>query len=391
MKLSNSMFLLGCLVGGFGAGALPLVSNLLMTPAHADTRILPFQGRLTDAAGNAIADGARVVEFKLYDAPTGGNAKWAGEVHKLSVNGGLVNTMLGSKASLGGVDFGTATFLQITVDANNDGAITAADPPLLPRQSVVPAVYATVAGEIQYNSGGPFASVRGSDLFDAAGRIKAPAIAADNGITAAQLAADSVETQEIRNGSVTLAKLAPEVSSAFAGSGSVTSQKILDGDVQNADLANGAVTLQKLGADAISRLEAIEGRLNRIESGQWEPVLHDYGHGSLQLNTTATISHDLPAAIPLDAKEILVYASMYIGGVPQLPNHNTVTIYTRRTEPAVKDYVHLLAWEGYANGAVPFNSSTFWLPVTSERKIHTRNNRATTLNQGSKLIILGYR
>ena len=380
--------LFSCIAGGFGAAVLPLVLN---QSAHSEPPLLPFQGRLTDAAGIPVGDGARVVEFKLYDAPTGGNVKWAGEVHKLSVNGGLVNTMLGSKASLGSVDFSSHTFLQITVDANNDGAITAADPPLLPRQSVVPSVYAAVAGEIQYNAGGPFASVKGSDLFDSTGRIKAPAIAANNGITAAQLAADAVETQELKNGSVTLAKLATEVSDAFAGVGSVNSQKILDGTVQTADLAQGAVTLQKLGSDALSRIQAIESRLDALESGRWEPVLHDYGAAALQLNTTVTINRDLPDTIPPTAKQILVYASMYIGSVPTLPNYNTVTIHTRQTTPEVKEFAHILGWEGYTQSAVPFNSSTFWLPVTSERKIHTRNSRATTTNQGSKLIILGYR
>src|SRR5688572_2598665 len=98
MKLTRTTFFLGCLVGGLGAGALPLLIQFFQATAHGDTKLLPFQGRLTDASGNGLADGAKVVEFKMYDAPTGGSVKWAGEVHKLSVNGGLVNTMLGSKA-----------------------------------------------------------------------------------------------------------------------------------------------------------------------------------------------------------------------------------------------------------------------------------------------------
>ena len=142
MKLTKTTFFLGCLTGGIGAAFVPM----LLTSTQAQTKLLPFQGRLTDAAGSAIVDGAKVVEFKMYDAPTGGNVKWAGEVHKLSINGGLVNTMLGSKASLGSVDFSTPSYLQITVDANTDNQITAADPPLLPRQSVVPAIYSMQAG-----------------------------------------------------------------------------------------------------------------------------------------------------------------------------------------------------------------------------------------------------
>jgi len=44
----------------------------LQMQAHAGPRLLPFQGRLSDANGQPIPDGARVVQFKIYDAPVGG-------------------------------------------------------------------------------------------------------------------------------------------------------------------------------------------------------------------------------------------------------------------------------------------------------------------------------
>ncbi|HXJ74864.1 MAG TPA: hypothetical protein VNM37_18555, partial [Candidatus Dormibacteraeota bacterium] len=84
-----------------GLCALPFLESR----APASTHLLPFQGRLSDANGQPIADGARVVQFKIYDAPVGGRALWNGEVQKLSVNGGLVSTLLGTKADLSAVDF----------------------------------------------------------------------------------------------------------------------------------------------------------------------------------------------------------------------------------------------------------------------------------------------
>lgn len=216
MKLTRTTFFFGCLVGGLGAGALPLLINLFQSAAEAETKLLPFQGRLTDAAGNAVADGAKVVEFKMYDAPTGGNVKWAGEVHKLSVNGGLVNTMLGSKAGLGSVDFSSATFLQITVDANGDGSITAADPPLLPRQSVVPTIYAAVAGQMQYiipASGGNAATVAAAgwdSVFDNgrpdSGKIPGSKIVS-NSVTSAQITDGTVAPQDLS--AATIASIVP--------------------------------------------------------------------------------------------------------------------------------------------------------------------------------------
>ncbi len=229
MKLTKSTFFLGCLVGGLGAGALPMLVQFFQSPAQAETKLLPFQGRLTDAAGNAVADGAKVVEFKMYDAPTGGNVTWAGEVHKLSVNGGLVNTMLGSKAGLGSVDFASASFLQITVDANGDGAITAADPPLLPRQSVVSAVYANEAGNARRLNEHPAAQYEA--IFDgndpASGFINGVKLKAAT-VSGTALAGDAVTSAKVLNNSLTNDDI---------GTGAVSTDEIVNGSIQPEDLS----------------------------------------------------------------------------------------------------------------------------------------------------------
>lgn len=184
----------------------------------APPRLLPFQGRLTDASGTPVADGAKVVQFKIYDAPTGGTAVWSGEVQKLTVNGGLVSTLLGSKADLSGVDFNQAIYLEITVDANSDNQITAADPPLLPRQSILPTVYAAVAGQMQYAvpaSGGNPATVA-SKGWDAVfengnpdtGKINATKLV-EHSVGAGQLSADSVDSAKIVNGAILAEDLSP--------------------------------------------------------------------------------------------------------------------------------------------------------------------------------------
>ena len=126
-------------------GAIAVVLIVHSGNARASDRLLPFQGHLTDAAGQLL-NGTRLVQFKLYDAPVGGKAKWAGEVHNLTVNGGLVNTVLGTKSSLNGVDFSLTLYLEITVDANMDKRIDSADPPLLPRQVLLAALYSRDSG-----------------------------------------------------------------------------------------------------------------------------------------------------------------------------------------------------------------------------------------------------
>jgi len=76
-----------------------ILAAALTLSANAAPKMLPFQGHLTQSNGDAVDDGTKVVQFKIYDAPVSGNAVWAGEVHKLSVNKGLVNTILGTKTA----------------------------------------------------------------------------------------------------------------------------------------------------------------------------------------------------------------------------------------------------------------------------------------------------
>jgi len=64
---------------------LAIAGTLLLFNPKSQARVLPFQGRLTDANGNPLPDGARVVQFRMFDAPIGGAAVWAGEVQKVSV------------------------------------------------------------------------------------------------------------------------------------------------------------------------------------------------------------------------------------------------------------------------------------------------------------------
>jgi hypothetical protein len=102
-----------------------------------------YQGRLTDASGNALQDGQYTLTFDLYDAPDAGTKVWgpfaydggAGDGHgpKADLVNGRFNVILGPNDTTGrdlsGV-FGGARYLQITVASN---------PPLLPRQQILSA------------------------------------------------------------------------------------------------------------------------------------------------------------------------------------------------------------------------------------------------------------
>jgi hypothetical protein len=181
--------------------------------AQNSSRMLPFQGRLTGATGNPIPDGSRVVQFKIYDAPVGGRAVWNGEVHNLTVNAGLVSTLLGTKATLEGVDFNQDLYLEITIDANGDSQITLADPPLLPRQSVLPAVFAKESANTRLLNGYDWSSLFGTNN-PADGALLESKIG-DNSVTTSKIRDASITSAKIADGAVTHSKL--DTSGAAAG------------------------------------------------------------------------------------------------------------------------------------------------------------------------------
>ena len=242
------------LLFSFGLASWFATSMLAQGP-----RLLPFQGRLTDAQGNGVPDGARLIQFQIYGDPVGGNALWAGEAHRTTVNGGLVNVMLGSKNPLpkdrsdnpSRSFFDGTLYLQITVDTSGpsgvpDGQITAADPPLLPRQAILPVIFASesalsrnsqklngydwsalllsgansnnpVAGQIDGTKLGP-GTLPGDRLASAsitAGQI------APGAVGFMQLALSSVQTPSIGDGQITSSKLSPDVSSSLVPPGAI--------------------------------------------------------------------------------------------------------------------------------------------------------------------------
>lgn len=207
--------------GASGALVILLVPSF-SSSTEAAPKLLSFQGRLTNSDGTPILDGAKVVQFKIFDAPTGGTAQWSGEIQKLTVNGGLVSTLLGSKADLSGVDFNQALYLEITVDAQTmeeagHGEIGPSDPPLLPRQSILPVVFAVEALNARDSvklAGADWSSLMVDGEGEATnspgiGFVKGARIQTA-GITNTHLAANSVDADKIVDGSVGNADLSAD-------------------------------------------------------------------------------------------------------------------------------------------------------------------------------------
>ena len=188
-------------------------------------KLLPFQGRLTDANGNSVANGVRLVLFRIYSDPASGTPIWAGEMHRTTVNGGLVNVMLGAKTPFTGVDFNTQLFLEITVDVNADNAITASDPPMLPRQAILPALYAKESSTSRNSlklAGADWADLmtNGNNPTDPNNFIRGAKIE-PNSVNASHIAPNAISNEKLQESSITTSKLAYEVILALTPPGTI--------------------------------------------------------------------------------------------------------------------------------------------------------------------------
>jgi microcystin-dependent protein len=209
-----------------------LVSSTCSLWSAQSGRLLPFQGRITGASGVDGVDGVQTVQFKMYDAPVGGRAVWNGEVQRLTVNQGLISTVLGSKASLEAVDFGAPIYLEMTLDANGDGQISLADPPLLPRQTVSPSVFSVEAANSRKLAGFDW-----KDVFAQGGDHPPTALIAGNRLVPA-----SVKAEQIAPQTITAAHISPA---------SITGALLVEGTLSGRNLAPGSIDISSL-AQAIA-------------------------------------------------------------------------------------------------------------------------------------------
>jgi microcystin-dependent protein len=192
------------------------------------------------------------VQFKIYDAPVGGQAVWNGEVQKLTINAGMVNTLLGTKADLSRVDFDRTLYLEITIDADGNNQITPADPPLLPRQTILPAVFAKEAADSRKLAGWDWGSLLNTND------------PVNGTLSGTKIADNTLPASKIADGSLPGTKLAD---------GSIPADKIPDNALPGAKVTDSSLALGKLADEVIRRLvppgtiAAFGGEATNVPSG----------------------------------------------------------------------------------------------------------------------------
>ncbi len=137
-------------------------------------------------------------------------------------------------------------------------------------------------------------------------------------------------------------------------------------------------TLQK----AIDDLDLVRPSWNY--EPKWTPL--DKSIGQLP-SSASTQSYDMPSDVPGDATEVLIYVQSYSGGASQVTAKYDIYTQEGSTKYLKRHYLRC-----YYQSAISYSSDNFWLPVTSDRKIHVSLDlNIGTVNRGAAMRILGYR
>lgn len=196
---------------------------------------LSYQGSVTDASGNAIGNTTpvnRKVQFRIYDASSGGTALYA-EEQTATISGGEFSVAIGNGAGVAGSPGPSAPantpytaistvvgtpdksyYLGVTVD-DGDGNISN-DREIAPRQQILSGAFALRA-------------LRAESVDSSA-------------VDSSMLKDDSVQAADLGSSSVTSVKIQDAA---------VTSVKIADGSISTADIGNATVTKDKINTASI--------------------------------------------------------------------------------------------------------------------------------------------
>lgn len=180
-----------------------LAITAIIASAADSQRLIPFQGRLTNQAGEPYTEGLYTVVFNLYDAPVGGTALWTERHESVGLVNGMVNVFLGSIVDLSGQDFTKTRYLGITIDA--DGNANTADPEMVPRQMIIPAFFAKDSEKLM---GADWSAILAAGSTDPRTGYIAGARIAEKTITTDKVADAGVTTAKIKDANVTSAKIA---------------------------------------------------------------------------------------------------------------------------------------------------------------------------------------
>jgi len=263
-------------------------------------RLVPFQARLTDGAGQVLPDAVYPVTFRIYDAATGSTPCWD-EVHSsVSVIGGQINVLLGSLTELDDPNNDGNTADAISFNAAAGGICDPDNPPVPPGncacQAPGPRFLGITVGEnaqemVPRHQLVPSFHAARADTADAvrAGGVTTNMLA-DGVVTEQKIATGSVTGLKIADGSVSVGKLAAGLEVGAYVDGSITAADITVNDstgLTGANIKDGSLTLADLNSLELPDLRVSVRRSTNMGMGVADTVV---GWEVEEYDTTDTIN-----------------------------------------------------------------------------------------------------
>jgi hypothetical protein len=222
------------------------IAALVAAPyAWAQGTAFTYQGQLDDSG--YVAQGAYDMEFKIYDAVSGGSQIGVTEtVIAVPVNDGLFSVELDFGA---GIFTGPERWLEIGVQTNGGSGFTT----LSPRTKFTSTPYTIAAISAQ------------SAASVAAGSIGSTEVA-NNSLTASDLGPNSVGSSEVIDNSLTANDLAANsVGASEIASGAVGQSEIATGGVASSEVQDNSLTAGDLAADSVTASEIAANSVGNSE------------------------------------------------------------------------------------------------------------------------------
>lgn len=237
-----------------------------------------FQGKLLDAF-NVPRSGSIAMEFRIFDASSGGTLLWGPESLTPTVTNGVFAVQLGGGLALPPEVFtGSSVYLGVTVapDVYPGGEMS-------PRQQLVASPYAFTAAQlaqssdIRVNAGVAYATFTTAGNFlipqglvAATGTFTGSMTASSGTFTATGVAQYSLETSSGINIKAGTLRVAEGVSAAnFSGDGAaLTNVTVAAGAIDSTRLANDAVTSAKILDGTVARADVEFSTFSRVPADQ---------------------------------------------------------------------------------------------------------------------------
>jgi hypothetical protein len=239
-----------------------------------------YQGKLTNASGNSMANGTYNMRFRIYDTPTGGVVLWSEDRlvsagHGITINNGMFSTKLGDVTSLPSSLFANGA-LHFEVELPTPATVTSSSPlwsegAMSPRSELASSAYAFNSDLLDGLNSSDFGQIGASNTFTGANNFK-NSVDTTSAFSIQDASGSSLFKADTTNNNIVIGELVSDANAVFL---------VVDGYNQAIDPAgglNGAIYYNSSLA-----------KLRCYENNTWKDCIASTGSGSTTVKMSSNV------------------------------------------------------------------------------------------------------